>query len=227
MRPSRRLGLLGGTFDPVHHGHLDAADAARAALALDEVWFIPSHSPPHRTTHPVASDVHRYALVALAVEGHQAYRACDLELGRGGPSYTQDTLRTLQARGWEPSQLFFILGADAVAEIATWRGFPAVLDLAHFVVIARPGVTLDEAVARTPALATRLVDGRGGAPDGPGTRVILVEAATREVSSTMIRARRAAHQSIDELVPAPVARYIEAHDLYDAVGGLHGSTTPG
>ena len=226
MRPVRRLGLLGGTFDPVHLGHLDAAGAARNALALDEVWFVPSHAPPHRTTHPLASDLHRYALVALAVDGHEAYRACDLELGRKGPSYTQDTLRALQAQGWEPSQLFFILGADAMAEIATWRGFPEVLDHAHFAVIARPGVTLDEAVARTPALAPRVHGGRGGVPEGPGTRVILVEAATREVSSTMIRARRAAHQSIDDLVPPPVARYIHTHDLYDAVGGLHGRTTP-
>jgi nicotinate-nucleotide adenylyltransferase len=227
MRPSRRLGLLGGTFDPVHLGHLDAAGAARAALALDEVWFIPSHAPPHRSAHPLASDLHRYALVALAVDGHEACRACDLELGREGPSYTQDTLRTLQAQGWEPSQLFFILGADAIAEIATWHGFPAVLDLAPFVVIARPGVTLDEAVARTPALGPRVHDGRTGAPEGPATRVILVEAATRDVSSTLIRARRTARQAIDDLVPAPVARYIETQGLYDAVGGLHGSTTAG
>jgi len=227
MRSTRRLGLLGGTFDPVHLGHLDAAGAARAAMGLDEVWFVPSHAPPHRPTHPLASAFHRFALVALAVNGDRSHRACDLELDREGPSYTLDTLRALRARGWEPSQLFFILGADAMAEIATWHGFPDVLDAAHFVVIARPGVTLDEAVARTPALAGRLHDGRHGAPDGPDTRVILVEAVTREVSSTMIRARRAARQPIDDLVPAPVARHIDTHQLYEAAGGLHGSTTVG
>jgi len=223
MTPTGRLGLLGGTFDPVHLGHLDAAAAARDALGLDEVWFVPSHAPPHRPAHPLASDLHRYAMVALAVDGHASYRACDLELVREGASYTQDTLRAVQAQGWAPSQIFFILGADAMAEIATWRGFPAVLDLAHFVVIARPGVTLETALARTPALASRVHDGRTGAPAGPATRVILVEAATREVSSTMIRARRAEGTAIDDLVPAPVARYIETHDLY-AVGGLHGDT---
>jgi len=224
MRPGERLGLLGGTFDPVHVGHLDAAVAARAALGLDQVWLIPSHAPPHRAAQPLASDLHRYALVALAVNGHEGLQACDLELAREGMSYTEDTLRTLLSRGWTSSQLFFILGADAMAEIATWRGFPDVLDLAHFVVIARPGVTLDAAVARTPALAPRLHDARTGVPRGPATRVILVEAETRDVSSTTIRARRAANAPIDDLVPAPVARYIETHDLYHAVGGLHGDT---
>jgi nicotinate-nucleotide adenylyltransferase len=214
MSRRTRLGLLGGTFDPIHFGHLDAADAALRALALDEIRFIPSHDPPHRPSDPRASAFHRFALVALAIDGNATYRASDLELRRDGPSYTTDTLRAMQTEGWDPSQIFFILGADAFAEIATWREFPTVLDAANFVVIARPGTSLDAAAARTPSLR-----GRMRRPDGAfeheGTFVFLIQAQTRDVSSTTIRARLAAGQSIADLVPAAVARHIVAHKLYD------------
>jgi nicotinate-nucleotide adenylyltransferase len=220
-RAHPRLGLLGGTFDPIHVGHLDAADAAQRALALDEIRFIPSHDPPHRPSDPRASAFHRFALVALAIDGNPRYRASDLELRRDGPSYTTDTLRAVQAEGWEASQLFFILGADAFAEIATWREFPAVLDAAHFVVVARPGTSLETAAARTPALRPRLRHA-GAAIERGGTFVFLVEAHTRDVSSTSIRARLTAGHSIGDLVPAAVARYIVAHKLYGAVSKLHG-----
>ena len=214
MIASRRLGILGGTFDPIHFGHLDAADAARRALQLDRVLLIPSFDPPHRPTDPMASGFHRFALVALAIQGNDALSASDMELTRTGPSYTADTLRAVARQGWRPSQIFFILGSDAFAEIATWREYPAVLDTANFVVIARPGTTLDAATARTPSLRGRL-----------GQSIFLVEARTREVSSSTIRARLAARQPIDDLVPAAVARHIAAHHLYGAVDDLHGQDT--
>ena len=224
MIASRRLGILGGTFDPIHVGHLDAADAARRALQLDQILLIPSSDPPHRTTDPLASGFHRFALVALAIQGDAALRASDMELARTGPSYTADTLRAVARQGWLPSQIFFILGSDAFAEIATWREFPAVLDTANFVVIARPGTTLDDAAARTPALRERLrsMEETSGAS---GTSIFLVEARTRDVSSSAIRARLAARQPIDDLVPAAVARHITAHHLYGAVDDLHGQDT--
>jgi nicotinate-nucleotide adenylyltransferase len=163
-------------------------------------------------------------MVTLAIRDDERLRASDMELTRPGPSYTADTLRALAAHGWRPSQLFFILGSDAFAEIATWREFPAVLDAAQFAVIARPGTTLDAAVGRTPALRTRM-----RRPEetfhGPGTSIFLVEAHTRNVSSSVIRARLAARQPIDDLVPAPVARYIVEHHLYAAVGDLHGQNS--
>jgi nicotinate-nucleotide adenylyltransferase len=217
-----RLGVFGGTFDPIHLGHLDAADAAQRVLRLDQIVFVPSHDPPHRPLDPHASAFHRFALVALAIETHPSYRASDMELRRDGPSYTTETLQALRHRGWGASQLFFILGADAFAEIATWHQFPAVLDAAHFVVIARPGMTLDGAAARTPHIATRLREPEASLAEGPGTFVFLVEARTRDVSSTMIRARLDAGQSIDDLVPRAVARHIVAHRLYGAVDNLHG-----
>ena len=134
MTAARRLGVLGGTFDPIHFGHLDAAEAARASLELDEVLFVPAHDPPHKPGDPHASAFHRFALIALAIQEWPGYRASDMELSREGASYTADTLRALHACGWRPSNLFFIVGADAFAEIRrgvnsprcwTWRSSPS------------------------------------------------------------------------------------------------------
>jgi nicotinate-nucleotide adenylyltransferase len=210
----RRLGVLGGTFDPIHLGHLDAGDAAARALDLDEIRLIPSYDPPHRPTDPRASVFHRFALVALAIDGRPGWRVSDAELVREGASYTFDTLRALQAEGWRRSQIFFILGADAYAEIATWHRFPAVLDEAHFVVVARQGSSIRAAVERTPALGTRLrrPDELPGMTEG--TAIVPVEAPTRDVSSSQVRARLAAGLSIDDLVPPAVARHIVSHRLY-------------
>jgi len=225
MIASRRLGILGGTFDPIHFGHLDAADAARRALQLDRVLLIPSFDPPHRPADPMASGFHRFGLVALAIQGYDALSASDMELTRTGRSYTADTLRAVAHEGWRPSQIFFILGSDAFAEIATWREYPAVLDTANFVVIARPGTTLDDAVERTSALRGRLRSPGQETSGASGTSIFLVEARTRDVSSSTIRARLAARQPIDDLVPAAVARHIAAHHLYGAVDDLHGQDT--
>jgi nicotinate-nucleotide adenylyltransferase len=225
----QRLGLLGGTFDPIHYGHLDAAQAAFTALNLDQVRVIPAHDPPHRPASPHANAFHRFALVSLAISDAPWMVASDQELRRAGaPSYTIDTLRDVQAEGWQPSQIFFIIGTDAFAEIATWRAYPAVLDAANFVVIARPGTTIASATARVPALADRVVRrslGEGGmrpADSASQCSIFLVEARTRDVSSTQIRSRLAAQQPIDDLVPAAVARHILAHHLYGAVDHLHG-----
>ena len=223
MRGARRLGIFGGTFDPIHLGHLDAGDAACTALSLDAILLIPAHDPPHRPIDPRASVYHRFALVSLAIAGRDAYRVSDMELVRQGPSYTADTLRSLHAEGWRASQLFFILGTDAFAEIAAWYGFPSFLDLAHFVVIARPGTTIEAAAARTPQLRARICGAPHGesVADGP-PRIFLVEAQTHDVSSTAIRERIVAALPIDDLVPAPVARHILKHHLYGAVDDLHG-----
>ena len=218
-----RLGILGGTFDPVHYGHLDCADAARDALALDEILLIPAYDQPLRTNETHADASQRLAMVSLAVADLEGYRVSDMELRRKGRSYTADTLRALHAEGWNALQLFFILGSDAFAGIAAWRGYPSFLDLAHFVVIARPGTTIDSAAARVPELRARLCEAaRGSAVSVDSPRIFVVSAHTRDVSSTMIRERLAASRSIDDLVPAAVARHITKHHLYGAVGRLHG-----
>ena len=224
-----RLGVLGGTFDPIHNGHVRAAEAARTVLDLETIRVVPAHDPPHRPVDPRASVFHRFALVALAINGLTQWELSDAELTRSGPSYTADTLRSLHAEGWSPSQIFFILGSDAFAEIATWYEFPAVLDAANFAIVARPGTTLAQATSRTEAVSQRL---RPVGPDGAvasistvNTGIFLIEADTPDISSTDIRNRLAAGRSIDNLVPAAVARYIRRQHLYDssaAVNDLHG-----
>jgi len=214
---SGRTGVLGGTFDPIHEGHVAAAEAARKALALDQVLFVPSHRPPHRAAEPRASAFHRFAMVSLAVAPHPGFVASDVEVERAGPSYTADTLRRLHEVGYEASQLFFILGTDAFAEIATWRDYPAVLDLSHFVVIARPGQAIGMASEHVSSLVARmrLVDDgvREGAV-GPECGVFLVNAGTPAVSSTEIRDRAARGASLAGLVAPDVERHISRHQLY-------------
>jgi nicotinate-nucleotide adenylyltransferase len=155
MNPSRRLGILGGMFDPIHCGHLDTGAAAQGALDLTGLLVVPSNIPPHRP-QPIATSFHRFAMVAMAIAGRSGWRALDLELNQATRSYTADTLRKLHAGGFLPVELFFIAGADAFLEIATWKDYPALLDLAHFAVVARPGVQVGELPARLPALASRM-----------------------------------------------------------------------
>jgi nicotinate-nucleotide adenylyltransferase len=207
----RRIGLLGGTLDPIHVGHLDAAEAARTALKLDEVLVIPAHDPPHKSDEPRASAFHRFAMVCLAIADRAGYRASDMELRRAGPSYTALTLRDLHAEGLEPAELFFIIGADAFAEIGTWFEYPRILDGCRFALIARPGTPIEAALARTPELARRV-----------GDTIHVVNARTSPVSSTEIRARLAAGQPVDGMVPRAVARHIATHELYRTVHQLHG-----
>ena len=222
-RSRLRLGIFGGTFDPIHVGHLDAAAAARDALGLDETLLLPSHVPPHRSADPRATMFHRFAMVALATDGQSACRACDLELRRTGLSYSYETLAALHADGWAPSQLFFILGADAFAEIAQWRQFDRVVEGTNLAVVGRTGTSLESALARTP-LRPRVRPLDQAREPSPATGVYLIEAATRDVSSTQVRAELAAGRSIARLVPEAVERHIIRHGLYGAVDRLHGDT---
>lgn len=222
MSAERRVGLLGGTFDPIHVGHLETASAARRALLLDCVHVLPSNVPPHRVQQPAASSHHRFAMTALAVNGVDGLRASDVELSTPGPSYTADTLtRFTHATGLAVSQIFFITGADAFAEIATWHRYPGVLDLATFVVVSRPGFPVDGLRDRLPALANRMIDAepvkpaaRSQQPGAGSHSIVLVNATTPDVSSSDIRQRLMEHRSIAGLVPATVERHIAQHGLY-------------
>lgn len=212
-----RVGVLGGTFDPIHEGHLAAGRAAMAALGLNRLLVVPSNVPPHRPDSPRASGYHRLQMARLGVADTPGWSASDLELVRGGSSYTFDTLTALRAL--EPtSQFFFITGADAFAEIATWRRYPEVLDLAHFVVIARTGTSFAHIRARLPELATRFVEcddaGREAVRRAAFPSIFLIHASTPAVSSTDVRRRAAAGASLEGLVPPAVQRYIREHHLY-------------
>lgn len=232
------IGLLGGTLDPIHCGHLAAATAVRDAFNLRTVFVLPSHVPPHRPLQPLASPFHRFAMVSLAVSGIDGLQASDDELRLDGPSYTADTLERLQKRGLGPSQIFFITGADAFAEIATWKRYPAVLDLANFVVVSRPGHDLEAMTARLPELASRMraagrvsglsavvrsaeADVGSRASDIDHTRIFLLETSTPDVSSTRVRERLGRGEPITGLVPPLVEAHIHKHALYRA-SELHG-----
>ena len=199
------LGVLGGTFDPIHNGHIAAADAAQRTLKLEAVTLVPSRIPPHRQDPVGAPGEDRYAMAALAAAERPGWTASRIELDREGRSYTYDTLIEL-GNQFPSTQIFFILGADAFAEIATWSRYPAVLDLANFVVVSRPGITLDSLCERVPSAFSPRPSAK--------TRVIPVETTTPDVSSTEIRRRIRAGRTLAGLVPDSVADYIKAHRLY-------------
>ena len=154
MTARRRVGILGGTFDPIHCGHLDAGTAAQAALDLQQLLVLPSNIPPHRP-QPLASGYHRFAMVALAIAGRRGWRALDLELRVDGRSYTSETLHRLHAHGFQPQELFFVVGADAFRDRGV-EELPGGSDLAHFAVVSRRGVPVGDLPARLPALADRM-----------------------------------------------------------------------
>ena len=197
-----KIGILGGTFDPIHLGHLEAASAARRAFSLDRLLLLPSRTPPHRSTEPRASVFHRFAMAALAA-AERDMSVSDLEVRREGPSYTALTLEALHREGFAPRELFFITGSDAFAEISTWYDYPRLFELSHFAVVSRPGYPTT--VPRFPMTTS-------------STSVIAVEANTPDVSSTEIRRRVAAGESIQGLVAPSVASHIERHRLYVPAG---------
>jgi nicotinate-nucleotide adenylyltransferase len=210
---ARRLGVLGGTFDPIHLGHVDAARAAETTLGLDEILIVTSHIPPHRT-QPAASPYHRFAMVALTVVDHSRWRASDLELQSATPSYTSCTLDRLHAAGYLATDLFFIVGADAFREIESWKDYPAIVDRAHFAVVSRPGSPVAELPRLLQALAPRMIRATTVAVASGAPSIFLIDAPTADVSSTAIRSRVETGQPIGGLVPAAVGQHIERHRLY-------------
>jgi nicotinate-nucleotide adenylyltransferase len=210
-----RLGWLGGTFDPIHCGHLDVAEAAKQALHLGTVFLVPANLPPHRNV-PVASAEHRLEMVRLAAATRDWLRVSDIELTAPGPSFTTETLDRLQAQGTNLSSLHVITGADAFAEIFTWKGVPELFDRCPFVVVSRPGFPAPDLRQKLPALADRMIDAIDcdfGARPG----IFLVDAPTAPVTATEIRTRAASQMPLDGLVPESVASYINRHELYQGV----------
>jgi nicotinate-nucleotide adenylyltransferase len=210
---ARRVGLLGGTFDPIHRGHIDAAQAACAALDLTSLIVIPANIPPHRP-QPVASTYHRFAMAALAVAGRPGWRVCDVELRTDSPSYTSATLRRFHADGYEARELFFVIGADAFAEIGSWKHYPEILGFAHFAVVSRPGFRASDLAARLPLLAPRMVRPAHASTAATEPSIILIDADTADVSSTAIRQACADGRPLTGMVGASVQQHIEQHGLY-------------
>jgi nicotinate-nucleotide adenylyltransferase len=214
---SSRTGILGGTFDPIHLGHLAVARVAQQALGLDRVLIVPSHTPPHRSMRPSASAYHRFAMAALAVAETDRCLVSDLELVAGGISYTCRTLERLHATGFAARDLYFLTGADAFAENESWKDYPGILAQAHFVVVSRPGRSAASLRETLPALASRMEDvtDRRASGDRDPATIFLIEAETPDVSATTIRQRLLQGESLTGLVAPAVETHIRRHRLYE------------
>ncbi|WP_123697705.1 nicotinate-nucleotide adenylyltransferase [Agrococcus jenensis] len=188
----RRLGIMGGTFDPIHHGHLVAASEVAQHFGLDEVVFVPT-GEPYQKRHASPSE-HRYLMTVVATASNPRFRVSRIDIDRAGPTYTIDTLRDVRATHPE-AELFFITGADAFASIVEWKDQDELWELAHFVAVTRPGHHLSIS----------------GFPPG---RVSLLEIPALAISSTDCRARVRAGYPVWYLVPDGVVQYISKHDLY-------------
>jgi nicotinate-nucleotide adenylyltransferase len=196
----RSLGVLGGTFDPVHHGHLAIAEEARETLGLERVLLIPAARPPHKPGRPITAADHRLAMAEIAVADNPALAVSQIEVERGGDSYTVDTLEALRRQGCE--DLWFILSSEALAGFPAWRDPGRILELARLAVVPRGGASgLDAAWVR---------DRFPGQED----RFRFLPGPLLPISGSVIRRRVAAGRSIRYLVPDGVARYIAQHRLY-------------
>lgn len=190
-----RLGVMGGTFDPIHNGHLVAASEVAAAFSLDEVIFVPTGTPWQKAEVTAAED--RYLMSVIATAANPRFRVSRVDIDRDGLTYTIDTLRDIKAL-YPDAELFFITGADAIAQILSWRDVDQIWGLAHFVAVTRPGHKLE-------------------LPAHPSGAISTLEIPALSISSTDIRARVASKKPVWYLVPDGVVQYIGKHGLY--VGG--------
>jgi nicotinate-nucleotide adenylyltransferase len=195
-----RIGIFGGTFDPVHAGHLHIADRLRESLALDRVIWIPAGRPPHKSGQIVSDDRDRLAMLRLALADSPSDQLSTVEIGRAGPSYTADTLEQLQ-RELAPASLVFLIGEDSLRDFPTWRDPDRILRAAELGVAGRPGIDVD-----IPGLVQALPALNG--------RLTIVPMAELPISSSEIRRRVAEGAPIGHLVPAAVAAYIADQGLY-------------
>ncbi|WP_400164131.1 nicotinate-nucleotide adenylyltransferase [Brevibacillus sp. TJ4] len=191
---TKHVGIMGGTFDPIHCGHLLAAEQAREQAKLDEVWFLPTHIPPHKSRHGLTPAHHRLRMVELAVADHPAFHVCDEELRREGPSYTYDTMRLLTQK-FPTHHFSFIIGGDMVNTLPEWNHYEELVRMIRFIGLARPGSRMKR----------------------ENESVTYVEMPVWDISSTLIRNRVGAGKSIRYLVPDAVARYIKENGLYGSV----------
>jgi nicotinate-nucleotide adenylyltransferase len=192
---STRLGIFGGTFDPIHWGHLLVAEVARQILELHRVFFVPARIPPHKGTQPTSVD-HRMKMVTLACAGNPHFEVSDVEIRREGPSYTVDTLRIFREESPPDTEFFLMLGADSARDLGSWKDHETLLATSNVVVLGRPGVAEDSF------------------PPEVGRRITILPTPRVELSSTDIRRRAARGDSIRYMVTDEVEKYIRAEMLY-------------
>lgn len=192
-----RLGIMGGTFDPIHHGHLVTASEVAGRFELDEVVFVPTGQPWQKTDRQVSSREDRYLMTVIATASNPRFTVSRVDIDRPGLTYTADTLRDLRVERGDVD-LYFITGADALAQILTWRELDSIFDLAHFVGCTRPGVEFD-----SPVIAQL-----------PQDKVTLIEVPALAISSSDCRLRVQQHEPIWYLVPDGIVQYIAKRGLY-------------
>jgi nicotinate-nucleotide adenylyltransferase len=193
----RRIGVMGGTFDPVHHGHLVAASEVQSWFGLDEVVFVPTGQPYQKADRKVSPAEHRYLMTVIATASNPRFTVSRVDIDRGGPTYTIDTLSDLK-QVHPDADLYFITGADALTDILGWRSADALFELANFVGCTRPGYSMDASSLQ----------------GLPSERVTIVEIPALAISSTDCRARTARGEPVWYLVPDGVVQYISKHALY-------------
>ncbi|MEV1332420.1 nicotinate-nucleotide adenylyltransferase [Micromonospora costi] len=191
----RRIGIMGGTFDPIHHGHLVAASEVADRFGLDEVIFVPTGQPWQKADVPVSSAEDRYLMTVIATASNPRFQVSRVDIDRGGPTYTVDTLRDLHAEYGPKVELYFITGADALEKILSWKDLDEIFELAHFVGVTRPGFELTDKHL-------------------PADTVSLVQVPAMAISSTDCRARVARGEPVWYLVPDGVVQYIAKRRLY-------------
>jgi nicotinate-nucleotide adenylyltransferase len=210
-----RIGLLGGTFNPIHFGHLHIAEEVVESCNLAQVWFVPTCKPPHKQLADEVSFIQRLAMVKLALQDYPRFFSSDIEGRRGGISYSVETLEQLTAE-YPQHEYFFIMGLDSFQEIGLWKNYPRLFELAHIVVAARPGFTGSLQELLPVAIADRFCydsDSKNLRFD-TGFSLIKVAHTCRNISSTEIRQQLSMNRDIGEHVPRPVIEYIRGHDLY-------------
>lgn len=220
---SKRIALYGGTFDPVHTGHIAVAHGLSKIFALDEVLFIPAYIAPHKRIKTVTPPLHRYAMLALATQAEPHLRVSTIELEAPDRPFTVETLARMREALGSEARLFFVMGADSWMEITTWREWEKVLGLTDHIVVTRPGYELG-AEHVTPRIRAKIVDLRGqkreasaaGIDENDGARVFITDAVNMDVSATMIREAVREGRETDWLkyVEPSVANYIRKYGLY-------------
>lgn len=194
-----RLGIMGGTFDPIHYGHLFVAEEARLRFRLNNVLFVPNGNPPHKKDYHITAAKHRYFMTVIATHGNQAFGCSPLEMNRRGPSYAVETLMMLRLQHPE-SELYYITGIDAVAEILSWERHEQVIRMATFIAATRPGFDLIQLKDRLPHTYLE--------------RILLLGSTALGISSSDIRHRLAQGMPVRYLMPDSVIEYIHRHGLY-------------
>ncbi|HHW31887.1 MAG TPA: nicotinate-nucleotide adenylyltransferase [Clostridiaceae bacterium] len=203
IKKIRKLGISGGTFDPIHYGHLIIAEDIRESFKLDKVIFIPSGMPPHKDITKVTDARHRYNMVRIAIDNNPYFEASSIELDRPGYTYTVDTLIQLKEIYGEDTKLYFITGADVVPELLTWKNYQKIFKLCEFITVLRPGYKKSTFIEAVEKMRVE-----------HGAIIHLTEAPLIGISSTIIRTRMNENKSIKYLVPEKVEKYIFDNMLY-------------